>query len=105
MSLPSVSVIVLNLNGREHLETCFTSLLEQQYAGAVEIIMVDNGSADGSIELVRERFPQICLIANEQNTGFAPAVNQAARQATGDYLALLNNDARAASDWLFQLVE
>src|SRR5215213_385453 len=105
MALPSVSVIVLNFNGRQHLEACFRSLIEQEYAGAIEIIMVDNGSSDGSVELVREQFPQLRLIVNEQNTGFSPAVNQAARQAEGDYLALLNNDARAASDWLAQLVE
>src|SRR6476659_1009297 len=92
-SLPSVSVIILNFNGRQHLEACFTSLLAQEYAGSIEIIMVDNGSSDGSAELVRECFPQVRLIANEQNTGFAPAVNQGARQAGGDYIALLNNDA------------
>src|SRR5690242_11473796 len=105
MPLPSVSVIILNFNGRQHLEACFESLLDQRYDGAIDIILVDNGSADGSLELVRERFPQVCLIANEQNMGFAPAVNQAARQATGDYLALLNNDARAAPDWIAQLIE
>ena len=105
MALPSVSVIILNFNGRQHLEACFQSLLDQQYAGPIEIIMVDNGSSDGSVELVRARFPQLRLIVNEQNTGFSPAVNQAARQAQGDYLALLNNDARAASDWIAQLVE
>jgi GT2 family glycosyltransferase/glycosyltransferase involved in cell wall biosynthesis len=105
MSLPSVSVIVLNFNGRQHLEACFNSVLEQHYDGAIEIIMVDNGSADGSAELVREYFPQIQLIVNQQNVGFAPAVNQAARQATGDYLALLNNDARVETDWIAQLVE
>src|SRR6266545_3221933 len=105
MAFPSLSVIVLNFNGRAHLEACFRSLVEQQYDGPIEIIMVDNGSSDGSVELMREQFPQVRLIANAQNMGFAPAVNQAARQATGDYLALLNNDARAAPDWLHQLVE
>ena len=79
MALPSVSVIILNFNGRQHLEACFRSLIEQEYAGAIEMIMVDNGSADGSVELVREQFPQVRLIVNEQNMGFAPAVNQAAR--------------------------
>src|SRR5262245_19268777 len=105
MSLPSVSVIVLNFNGCQHLEACFTSVLEQQYGGAIEIIMVDNGSNDGSVELMRQQFPEICLLVNPQNVAFAPAVNQAARQASGDYLALLNNDARAAPDWIAQLVE
>ncbi|HEU4322446.1 MAG TPA: glycosyltransferase [Roseiflexaceae bacterium] len=102
---PSVSVIVLNYNGRAHLEPCFESLLQQQYDGPIELIMVDNGSSDGSAELMRARFPQVRLLVNERNLGFAPAVNQAAAQASGDYLALLNNDARAARDWVAQLVE
>ena len=105
MALPSVSVIILNFNGCRHLEACFRSLIEQEYAGSIELIMVDNGSADGSVELMRAQFPQARLIINPQNVGFAPAVNQAARVAGGDYLALLNNDARAAPDWLAQLVE
>src|SRR5829696_4776600 len=105
MGLPSVSVIILNFNGCRHLEACFRSLIEQEYAGSIELIMVDNGSADGSVELMRAQFPQVRLIINPQNVGFAPAVNQAARVAGGDYLALLNNDARAAPDWLAQLVE
>src|SRR5262245_5627377 len=104
MPLPSVSVIVLNFNGRPHLEACFSSLVQQQYDGPIEIIMVDNGSSDGSVELMRAQFPHVRLIVNERNMGFAPAVNQAARQAGGDYIALLNNDARAAPDWVAQLV-
>src|SRR5262245_6466100 len=103
MSLPSVSVIVLNFNGRTHLEACLSSLVQQQYDGPIEIIMVDNGSADGSVELMRAQFPQVRLIVNERNMGFAPAVNQAAQQSSGAYIALLNNDARAAPDWVGQL--
>src|SRR4026209_877337 len=99
MALPSVSVIILNFNGRQHLEACFRSLIEQEYAGSIELIMVDNGSADGSVELMRAQFPQVRLIINQQNVGFSPAVNQAARVAGGDYLALLNNDARPATHW------
>jgi GT2 family glycosyltransferase/glycosyltransferase involved in cell wall biosynthesis len=98
-------VIVLNFNGQRHLEPCFRSLVQQQYGGPVELIMVDNGSSDDSVALMRSTFPQVRLILNEQNVGFSPAVNQAAREASGTYLALLNNDAHAASDWIAQLVE
>ncbi|MBC8163796.1 MAG: glycosyltransferase, partial [Roseiflexaceae bacterium] len=104
MPLSSVSIIVINFNGKHHLEACFRSLTQQNYSGPIEIIMVDNGSKDGSVEFVRERFPQITLLLNAQNTGFAPAVNLAARAATGDYLALLNNDAYAAPNWIAELV-
>ncbi len=104
MTLPTVSIIILNFNGRQHLDACFRSLLQQDYGGAVEIIMVDNGSTDGSVGFMRQTFPQVRLLVNEKNMGFAPAVNQAARHASGHYIALLNNDAYAAPDWLAQLV-
>jgi hypothetical protein len=105
MSFPGVSVIVINLNGQIHLNACFRSLIQQDYGGLVELIMVDNGSKDGSVEFMRHAFPQVRLILNERNMGFAPAVNLAVRQANGRYIALLNNDAYAAPDWLSRLVE
>lgn len=105
MSFPSVSVIIINLNGQIHLNACFRSLIQQDYSGPVELIMVDNGSKDSSVEFMRQNFPQVRLILNEHNTGFAPAVNLAVQHATGTYIALLNNDAYAAPDWLSRLVE
>src|SRR4051794_12533766 len=105
MALPSVSVIILNFNGRQHFEACFRSLVEQEYAGSIELIMIDTGSGVGSVRLMRAKFRQVRLITNQRSVAFPPAVNQAARVAAGDYLALLNNDARAATDWLAQLVE
>lgn len=104
MTLPSVSIIVINFNGRTHLEACFKSLTQQRYGGPIEILMVDNGSRDGSVEYAQQAFPQVRLLLNPQNTGFAPAVNLAARAATGDYIAMINNDAYAAPDWVAELV-
>lgn len=104
MSLPSVSVIIINFNGRQHLEACFKSLVQQDYGGQIEILMVDNGSKDDSVGFVQRAFPQVKLLLNPANTGFAPAVNLAARAATGDYLALINNDAYAAPNWINELV-
>ncbi|RRR72209.1 MAG: glycosyltransferase [Candidatus Viridilinea halotolerans] len=105
MSPATVSVIVINLNGRHHLAPCFQSLFEQDYpAECVELILVDNASVDGSLELMRERFPQVKIIQNQVNVGFAPAVNQGAKAATGRYLALLNNDTRAEPSWMGALV-
>ncbi len=101
----SVSVVVVNYNGERHLETCFESLLAQDYsAECVELILVDNGSRDGSLELMARRFPTVRVIANENNLGFAPAVNQGARAAGGDFVALINNDARADTGWLREMV-
>jgi hypothetical protein len=105
MSRPTISVIVINLNGQVHLNACFASLVRQDYGGPVELIMVDNGSQDSSVAFMRQTFPQVQLILNERNIGFAPAVNLAVRQATGKYIALINNDAHAAPDWLSRMVE
>ena len=104
MGLPSVSVIVINFNGRHHLDACFKSLVQQNYGVLVEIIMVDNGSHDGSVAWTREHYPQVRVIENPNNTGFAPAVNLAANAAGGEYLAFINNDAYAAPSWISELV-
>jgi hypothetical protein len=86
-----VSVIVVNWNGKEHLEDCFTSLSLQTYS-PLEIIMVDNGSEDSSVEYVKGRFPQVRVIENTCNRGFGSAVNAGFRKASGDYILFLNND-------------
>lgn len=101
----TVSVVVVNFNGLQHLENCFHSLLEQDYpAHLVELIMIDNGSTDGSRQFVAERFPSVRIVKNDRNVGFAPAVNQGARIATGQYLALVNNDMRFDRSWITAMV-
>ncbi|CAN5335839.1 glycosyltransferase [soil metagenome] len=98
---PTISVVVVNLNGRDLLEPCFDSLERQTYdEDLVEIILIDNASTDGSVEMVRERYPRVRILINDVNVGFSPAINQAARVANGEYLALLNNDAEADPNWL-----
>ncbi|MBW3661453.1 MAG: glycosyltransferase [Actinobacteria bacterium] len=103
--LPTVTVVVINLDGRDYLEPCLRSVLDQDYPeDRVEVILIDNASTDGSVELVRERFPSVQVIVNDTNTGFAPAVNQGARAGSGEYLALINNDAVADPAWLRELI-
>lgn len=105
MTLPVVSVVVVNYNGRHHLEPCFNSLIKQDYpVDRLELILVDNASQDGSLELMAERFPTVKIIHNSTNKGFAPAVNQGARAATGQYVALINNDAYADPGWIKEMV-
>jgi GT2 family glycosyltransferase len=104
--LPSVSVIVLNWNGRGHLAPCFESLLKLDYpADKLELILCDNGSTDGSVEFMQRRLPEIRVIALRRNYGFAEGNNRAAREATGEWLAFLNNDMRVDSSWLKHMVE
>jgi len=100
---PIVSVVIVNWNGHRLLERCLQSLMVQSVPPA-DVIVVDNGSSDGSVELVSREFPGVHLIALTDNVGFSRANNIGIRHARGDYIALLNNDAEPAPDWLASLV-
>jgi len=102
--LPFISVIVPNWNGARFLPGCLESLRSQRY-GRFEVLVVDNGSTDGSDHLVPERFPEFRLVRLECNKGFAAAVNEGIRRSEGDLVALLNNDAEAEVDWLERLAD
>ena len=105
MERPTVSVIVVNYNGLEHLEPCFTSLQALDYpSGKLELILVDNASTDGSQDFMRQRFPRVRLIANERNWGLCKANNIGAEAAQGEIIAILNNDTRVEPDWLQEIV-
>jgi GT2 family glycosyltransferase len=103
---PDVSVIIVSYNTRELLRECIESILCEQGDGlAVEVIAVDNASADGSAAMVAERFPQVRLIANPDNRGFGAACNQGLEVARGRYALILNADIRAQPGALQRLVE
>ncbi len=87
-----LSVIIVNYNTREFLDSCLRSLDERSDAVSTEVIVVDNGSLDGSQEMVRSRHPGIRLIENGINRGFAAANNRGIRESMGKYLLLLNSD-------------
>jgi GT2 family glycosyltransferase len=99
------SVIIVNWNGREYLETCLESLEGQRFR-QFEVLLVDNGSEDDSVAMVRSRFPWVStVIENPRNLGFGIANNQAMVEARGRYVVLLNNDTETDADWLGALVE
>lgn len=98
-----VSVIVVNHNGRAFLDKCLGSLRRQSYP-SIEVLLVDNGSSDGSVEFVRERYPEVKIIENEENIGFAGANNVGIRAAHGELVATLNNDTEVVPGWLEALV-
>lgn len=101
--LPSVTVIVVNWNGKELLTPCFQALRQQRFRD-FEIIIVDNGSTDGSVEFVKADFPEVRVIALDENLGFSAANNVGIRLARGKYMALLNSDTEVESRWLEELV-
>ena len=105
MSQPSVSIIVLNWNGRPYLAECLGSLRSQTYDGPYQVVLVDNGSQDGSADYVEASFPGVRLIRSAVNLGFAAGNNLAARQLDTDLLAFLNNDTRTEPTWLDELVQ
>ncbi|HLF24916.1 MAG TPA: glycosyltransferase family 2 protein [Anaerolineae bacterium] len=100
---PPVSIILLNWNGLRYLPACLAAIHSQTYTD-FEVILVDNGSTDGSIAWLKERFPEVRLICNEKNRGFAEANNQAIRTSQASYIVTLNNDTRVDPGWLAALV-
>jgi GT2 family glycosyltransferase len=99
MDRPDVSVVVVTWNGRHHLAGCLGGLLAQEGVTA-EVILVDNGSTDGTVEFVRAEFPAVRVVALPENSGFAAGNNVGARQARAAVVAFLNNDTIPAPTWL-----
>lgn len=87
-----VSIIIVNWNTRDILRDCLKSVYEETKDIRFEVILIDNASSDGSVEMVRREFPQVILIENLENRGFASGNNQGIRVAKGQYVLLLNSD-------------
>jgi GT2 family glycosyltransferase len=103
---PLVTVVVLNYNGAHLLPDCLAGLAAQDLPeGQLAVWVVDNASSDGSLELLRDRFPWVRTVANPRNDGFAGGNNVALREVATPFVALLNNDARPEPDWLRRLLE
>lgn len=103
--LPTVALIVLNYNGREHLERCLESLGRLDYpAEKLELILADNASTDGSVAFVGERFPGVKVLAFDTNHGFAGGNNRAARETKAEWVGFLNNDMHVEASWLREMV-
>ena len=102
MTMTKSTIVIPNYNGINYIQSCLESL----YGGTtkeIEVIVVDNASTDGSMELVRDQFPKVRLIVNEKNMGFSHAVNQGIRVSATPYVILLNNDTRADFSFVHEL--
>lgn len=102
MTSTSISVVIVNWNSCADLDACLGSLSRQSDSG-FETIVVDNGSHDGSGEMVRARYPSVRLIETGVNLGFAEGCNVGISASSAEWVATLNNDAEAAPDWIAQL--
>jgi len=99
-----VSIIIVNWNTRDLLAQCLQSVYDTISDLDFEVIVVDNGSTDGSAAMVCELFPQVRLIKNQKNTGFVRANNQAIQTSQGHYVLLLNSDTIVLPQALSQMV-
>lgn len=105
MKLPFVSVIIVNYNGAGYLPTCLNALCQQTYpADCFEVIVSDNASGDGSLDLLQRAYPWVRVLENDKNLGFAAGNNVAIAAARGEYLILLNNDTAPDPNWLENIV-
>lgn len=102
-SMCKVSVIIPNYNGKKYLKPCLDAMGRQSFRD-FEVILVDNGSQDGSQEYTKTAYPWVRLIALKENTGFCGAVNEGIRKSSSPYVLLLNNDTIAEKDFVEELV-
>jgi GT2 family glycosyltransferase len=99
-----VSIIIVNWDGLEHLQKCLPTIYRQDYK-SIEVILVDNGSKDDSVEWVKRHFPQVKLLIEKKNLGFAEGNNVGFKQAKGEYILFLNNDTQVTDHFLSELIK
>ena len=100
-----LSIIIVNYNVKEFLQNLIHSIEKASLNLTKEIIIVDNASDDGSVEFIREKFPQAILIANQKNLGFGKANNIGLKQASGKYILLINPDTLVAEDTFEKMIK
>ncbi len=100
-----VSVIIVNYNVKFFLEQCIRSVYNSKGDIDIEVIVIDNHSVDGSVQMIREKFPDVTVIENKQNLGFSKANNQGIKVAKGKYILLLNPDTVLQEDTLVKCFE
>lgn len=103
MTLPRVNIVIPTLNGWSYLETCLDALACQTYRD-FRVIVVDDGSTDGTARFVRERYPYIRVFRFQRNRGLGAAINAGIRAGRSEWVAFLNNDTEPESEWLAELV-
>ncbi|MFQ5814864.1 MAG: glycosyltransferase family 2 protein, partial [Anaerolineae bacterium] len=103
MKPPRVSIVIVNWNGKDLLGPGLSSLRQQHYHD-FEVVVVDNGSTDGSSAFVRESFPEVRLLELPTNRGFAGGCNVGIRATQSELIATLNNDTTVEPEWLGELI-
>jgi GT2 family glycosyltransferase len=102
---PDFSVVLVCWNNKDYLEPCLDSLFDSGMKSSCDVVVVDNGSNDGSQEMLKEKFPQVAIIQNDHNVGLGKASNQGIEITQGRYILLLNNDTIVNGPSLDAMVE
>jgi GT2 family glycosyltransferase len=105
MAVCDISVVIVNWNGRDLLLECLKSIEDDELDARLEIIVVDNGSTDGSVEAVEREFPAVKVIKNDENLGFSRANNIGIRHCSGRYISLVNSDVEVLPGCLESLMQ
>ena len=103
MEFPHVAIVILNYNGRKHLEAFLPSVIASTYSNK-SVIVADNASTDGSIDLVKDSFPSVDCLYNLTNEGFAGGYNWALKHVQADYYVLLNSDVEVTPGWIEPII-
>jgi GT2 family glycosyltransferase len=99
-----LSIVIVNYNVKHFLEQCLSSVRRAIEGIDADVWVVDNNSVDGSVRMVREKFPEVKVIANKENLGFSRANNQAIRESEGEYVLLLNPDTVVEDDTFSKII-
>lgn len=103
---PSITICIVNYNGRKYLKGCLLSIREMNYPkDKYDVVIVDNASQDGSVNYLRQSFPEVRVLDLDKNYGFAKGNNLCAHMAKGEYLLFLNNDTVVKENFLVELVK
>ncbi len=103
LTAPSVAIVILNYNGKNYLQRFLPSVLASTYTN-YSVVVADNASTDGSVAYVTEYFPQIVVLQNTQNDGFAGGYNWALKQVEAEYYVLLNSDVAVTAGWIEPII-
>lgn len=104
MSAPSVAIVILNWNGKKFLEQFLPSVLASSYTNRA-VIVADNASTDESVAFLTQHYPQVQVICNSSNGGYAKGYNTALKQVKADYYVLLNSDVQVTTGWIEPVIE
>ena len=100
-----IAIVILNWNGKELLEKFLPSIVKYSNTPSTEIIIADNASTDSSISFIKKTYPEIQIIQNSENGGFAKGYNEALKHVNADILALVNSDIEVTENWLSPIID